>query len=343
MKKRILCVFMALLVVLAVFSGCNKNPKPDETTTLNGEGGSDIVEENSATTKKPTADEKLIALTFDDGPHGTYTNRVLDILEKNNARATFFLVGYNIEKNVSTIKRAADMGCEIANHSQDHKNLTKLTPGEISKQVSGPNELVKSLAGIEIKLFRAPGGNFNGVTDEVGMPLIQWSIDTEDWKHKDAANKGRSEAEREAQLKKIADRVIKNANKGDIVLMHDIYGFTADLCELIIPGLVEKGFRLVTVSEMYEAYGKELKAGEVYYSVDFAEGNTLVVETGPYRVKTKGSVLNIRTEPSSDGSSLAKVPNGTPITVVDCIEGWAKVEYNTVVGWVNTAYLEAVE
>ena len=130
--------------------------------------------------------------------------------------------------------------------------------------------------------------------------------------------------------------------EGDIVLMHDIYDFTADLCEILVPKLVEKGFRIVSVSEMYEAYGNELKAGQVYYSVDFAEGNTLVVEPGAYKVKTKGSVLNIRTEPVSGAESLAKVPNGTPITVIDCIEGWAKVEYNSVVGWVNTAYIEAV-
>ena len=343
MKRRIFCVLTALLVMLTVFSGCNKNPHADETTTLAGEGGSDIVEENLTTTRKPVSNEKLIALTFDDGPHKTYTNRVLDILEKNGATATFFLVGYNIEKNVETIKRAANLGCEIANHSKDHKNLMKLTPKEISEQVGGPNELVKSLAGVDIKLFRAPGGNYNGVTDKIGMPLIQWSIDTEDWKYKDAAHKGRSEEQRNADLKKIADRVIEKADKGDIILMHDIYGFTADLCELVIPGLVEKGFKLVTVSEMYKAYGKELKAGEVYYSVDFASGNTLVVEPGQYRVKTKGSVLNIRTEPKAGAESLAKVPNGTPLTVIECNPGWAKVQYNSVTGWVNTAYLEAAE
>ncbi len=342
MGKKILCAFLALFVVLAVFSGCNKKPDSEETTTLAGEGGSDIVEDNLTTTKKPVSNEKLIAFTFDDGPHKTYTNRILDILEKNGATATFFLVGYNIEKNVETIKRAANIGCEIANHSLSHKNLTKITASEISEQVKGPNEMVKSLAGIDIKLFRAPGGNFDGVTDKIGMPLIQWSIDTEDWKYKDAAHKDRSEEQRNADLNKIADRVIEKADKGDIVLMHDIYGFTADLCEIVIPGLVEKGFRIVSVSEMYEAYGKELKAGQVYHSVDFAEGNTLVVEPGQYRVKTKGSVLNIRIEPKSGTESLAKVPNGTPIKVIDCIEGWAKVEYNTVVGWVNTAYIEAV-
>lgn len=341
MGKRLLRILAAVLVVIAVLGGCQKNPQTDETTTPSGEGGSDIVEEN--TTRKPTSDEKLIALTFDDGPHKTYTNRILDILQKNNATATFFLVGYNVENNVETIKRAASVGCEIANHSLSHKNLTKITSKEISEQVKGPNELVKSLAGIDIKLFRAPGGNFEGVTDKIGMPLIQWSIDTEDWKYKDAAHKDRSEEQRNADLRKIADRVIENADKGDIILMHDIYGFTADLCELIIPGLVEKGFRVVSVSEMYEAYGKELEAGKVYYSVDFAEGNTLVVEPGNYKVKTKGSVLNIRAEAKPDGASLAKVPNGTPLKVIECQPGWAKVEYNTVIGWVNTAYIEAAE
>lgn len=343
MRRKILCVFLAMLVILAVFGGCSKKPQDDETITLSGEGGSDIVEDITTTTTKATSNEKLIAFTFDDGPHKTHTNKILDILEENNSTATFFLVGYNIENNVETINRAANMGCEIANHSMDHENLTKLKASEIPKQVNGLNDLVKDLTDIDIRLFRAPGGNFKGVTDKIGMPLIQWSIDTEDWKYKDAAHKGRSDEQRNADLEKIAARVIKNADKGDIVLMHDIYGFTADLCEIVVPALIEKGFRIVSVSEMYEAYGKELKAGEVYYSIDFAPDSNLTVEPGNYKVKTKGSVLNLRVEPVSDSESLAKIPNGTPITVIGCEPGWAKVEYNGVTGWVSTAYIEPAE
>lgn len=341
MKKRIICVIMALIAVITLFVGCGEKPQTEETTTAAGEGGSDIVEETTA--KKPTPQEKLVALTFDDGPSYTYTNRVLDILEENNATATFFLVGYNIENNVKTIKRIAETGSEIANHSLSHKNLTKIKPEEIEEQVQTPNKLVKELAGAEIKLFRAPGGNFNGVTDKIGMPLIQWTIDTEDWKYKDAAHKDRTEEQREADIRMIADRVLDEAEKGDIILMHDIYDFTADLCEVLVPGLVEKGFRVVSVSEMYEAYGKELEPGKVYYGIDFSKENTIVVEPGNYKVKTKGGVLNIRTEPKQEGVSLAKVENGTPLTVTECKPGWAKVEYNGVVGWVNTLYLEAAE
>lgn len=341
MKKRVFCVFMALIAAIMLFAGCENNPQPEETTTLAGEGGSDIVEETSA--NKPKPEDKLVALTFDDGPHRTYTNRVLDILKENNSTATFFIVGYNIENNIETIKRIAESGNEVANHSMDHKWLTKLKPGEIAEQVNGPNDLVKSLAGAEIKLFRAPGGHFNGVTDKIGMPLIQWSIDTEDWKYKDAAHKDRTEEQREADLKMIADKVIDEAEKGDIILMHDIYDFTADLCEILVPGLVEKGFRIVSVSEMYEAYGKELEAGKVYYDIDFSNENTRVVEPGNYKVKTKGGVLNIRTEPDKDSVSLLKVANGTPLKVTESKPGWAKVEYNDVVGWVNSFYLEATE
>ncbi len=340
MKKRILCVFVVLIAAITLFVGCDKNPFAEETTTYAGEGGLDIVED---TTKKPMSDEKLVALTFDDGPNYTHTNRILDILEENKATATFFVVGYNIENNIKTVKRIAESGSEVANHSLGHKNLMKSKPEEIEEQVNGPNELVKSLAGYEIKLFRAPGGHFSGVTDKIGMPLIQWSIDTEDWKYKDASHKDRTEEQREADLKMIADRVIGEAEKGDIILMHDIYDFTADLCEILVPRLVENGFRIVSVSEMYEAYGKELEAGKVYYDIDFSQENTVIVEPGNYKVKTKGGVLNIRTDPSRESVSLVKVENGTPLKVVESQPGWAKVEYNGVTGWVNSVYLEAAE
>lgn len=342
MKKRLSCILAAFIAVSMLFSGCDKEPQSAETTTLAGEGGSDITEEVS-TTEKPLSEEKLIALTFDDGPHHTYTNRILDILEANNATASFFVVGYNIENNIETIKRIADSGSEVASHSTAHKRLTKLKPEEIEAEVKGPNDSVSMLADYNIKLFRAPGGYFNGVTDKIGMPLIQWTIDTEDWKYKDASHKDRTEEQREADLKMIADKVLNEAEKGDIVLMHDIYDFTADLCEIVIPGLVEKGFRIVSVSEMYEAYGEKLEPGKVYYGIDFSQENNREVEPGNYKVKTKGGVLNIRQEPDKNSVSLLKVENGTLLKVTESKPGWAKVEYNGTSGWVNSLYLETAE
>lgn len=340
--RRILICISALLAVLLIFSACNRTADNPEQTDR-GEGGSDISPQNTtqqSTTEKPlySSEEKLIALTFDDGPRASTTGRILDILEANGSTATFFLVGYNIEDNIATIKRASELGCEIANHSADHKNLTKCTAEELREQVDGPNKLLKSLAGIDVKLFRTPGGNFNGVEEQIGMPIIQWTIDTEDWKYKDASNKNRTEEERQADLNEIAESVFASAEKGDIILMHDIYDFTADLCEIIVPGLVERGFKLVTVSQMYEAYGEELEDGKVYYNVSF-EPPVKTVDPGAYIVKTNGGVLNIRAEADANSPSLAKIPNGTAITVSKSVEGWAYVVYESVSGWVNSAYL----
>ena len=341
-------IFTAIILCLSmIFTSCADKPS---NNLPNGAGGSDITPENTAeittepVTVKPkyTADDNLIALTFDDGPSKKTTNRILDTLEKNGGVATFFLVGYNIENNITIIERAQKMGCEIANHSNDHKNLMKCSSSELRKQVDTPNDTLKALTGTAPKLFRAPGGNFDGVESDIAMPIIQWSVDTNDWKYKDAANKGRSEAQRNKDLEKIANKVIDNAEKGDIVLMHDIYDFTADLCELIIPRLVEKGFKLVTVSEMYKAYGVELENGKVYYNIDVVAANAEPLSPGNYKVKTNGGVLNVRAEKDSSSESLAKIPNGTPVVVLRSVAGWAFVNYNSVQGWVNAKFLEKI-
>ena len=344
MKKRWIYASAALLLALSIiFAGCaQKNPPPD------GEGGSDIeisnVEATITTVPRYTSEDKLIALSYDDGPHAVHTNTILDILEENGATATFFVVGYNIDKNIDTIKRAQSMGCEIGNHTDDHKTLTKCGSETLREQVDNPNRKIKELTGVEMTLFRAPGGAFKGITDQIGMPIIQWSIDTEDWKAKDAAHKGRSEAERNAELRRIADEVLTSAEKGDIILMHDIYEFTADLSAIIIPELKEKGFKIVSVSEMYEAYGKPLNDGVVYYNIEFTQESitvqsTAVLEAGDYRVKTKGGNLNVRIEPNQDSQAIGKLANGESVTVIKSVPGWAFVRMDGASGWVNAAYL----
>ena len=339
MKKRRLIAIVALLLCFAtVLCSCtDKKPDGEATTQSTSETQAEVKP-----TSKYSPEDKLIALTFDDGPSSKSTNRILDVLEKNGGVATFFVVGYNIEKNLSTIKRASEMGCEIGNHSNGHKNLMKCTDSELRNQVDAPNKLLKELAGVDVKLFRAPGGNFKGVESKIGMPIIQWNVDTLDWKYKDSSNENRTEEQRNADLKKLADNIVKDAEKGDIVLMHDIYGFTADLCELIVPALVEKGFKLVTVSEMYLAYGEELKGGKVYYNIDAVSVNAEPLTPGNYKVKTNGGVLNLRAQADKTSESLAKNSNGTNVTVLKSVKGWAYVEYSQVKGWVNSAYLEKI-
>lgn len=348
-SKVILALTALVLAAAMLLSACGV--KDDSKTTAAGtsSAGEPAMTEETATEEPTTAkpkyspSDKLIALTFDDGPRSSTTNRVLDLLERSGGVATFFLVGYNIPDNAEVIKRAAAMGCSIGNHTKDHKILTKCSADTIKAQVNGVNSLLRDM-GIEPTLFRAPGGAFKGVKDQIGMPLIQWSIDTEDWKFKDASHKGRSAEERTADLNRIADMVFSQAKGGSIVLMHDIYDFTADLCEIVIPGLVERGFKLVTVDQLFEAYGEKLENGVVYYSAKLPEpsarpASAEPIAAGKYTVSTSGSVLNMRVSPDADSQVLEKIPNGTIVEVTKSVLGWAYVTYNSAQGWVSSAYL----
>lgn len=348
-SKVILALTALVLAAAMLLSACGV--KDDSKTTAAGtsSAGETAMTEETATEEPTTAkpkyspSDKLIALTFDDGPRSSTTNRVLDLLERSGGVATFFLVGYNIPDNAEVIKRAAAMGCSIGNHTKDHKILTKCSADTIKAQVNGVNSLLRDM-GIEPTLFRAPGGAFKGIKDQIGMPLIQWSIDTEDWKFKDASHKGRSAEERTADLNRIADMVFSQAKGGSIVLMHDIYDFTADLCEIVIPGLVERGFKLVTVDQLFEAYGEKLENGVVYYSAKLPEpsarpASAEPIAAGKYTVSTSGSVLNMRVSPDADSQVLEKIPNGTIVEVTKSVLGWAYVTYNSAQGWVSSAYL----
>ena len=348
-SKVILALTALVLAAAMLLSACGV--KDDSKTTAAGtsSAGEPAMTEEPATEEPTTAkpkyspSDKLIALTFDDGPRSSTTNRVLDLLERSGGVATFFLVGYNIPDNAEVIKRAAAMGCSIGNHTKDHKILTKCSADTIKAQVNGVNSLLRDM-GVEPTLFRAPGGAFKGVKDQIGMPLIQWSIDTEDWKFKDASHKGRSAEERTADLNRIADMVFSQAKGGSIVLMHDIYDFTADLCEIVIPGLVERGFKLVTVDQLFEAYGEKLENGVVYYSAKLPEpsarpASAEPIAVGKYTVSTSGCVLKMRVSPDADSQVLEKIPNGTIVEVTKSVLGWAYVTYNSAQGWVSSAYL----
>lgn len=343
MKRRSVAIILAAIVaVLTVFSSCSKTPS--ENPEPSGQGGYDIeitTEADStapASTSKYSSEDKLIALTFDDGPYGLTTGKILDILEKNNSVATFFVVGYNIDGNAETIKRAINMGCEIGNHSNGHKNLTKCSHDVLREQVDVPNEKIAKMTGSAPELFRVPGGAYKGVETDIGMPIIQWSIDTEDWKFKDAAYPKRTAEERDADIKTISDRVVAEAKSGDIILMHDIYNFTADLTDSIVTGLVEQGFKLVTVTEMFDAFGVELEKGIVYRRAEKpAPASTLA--SGEYTVKSTYDTVNIRVEPSLDSAIVTEIPNGTSVTVEKSAQKWAFITCESGSGWISASFL----
>jgi len=197
----------------------------------------------------------MIALTFDDGP-SKYTSQILDILERYGVRATFCVVGNLVNARKDTIGRASGLGCEIIGHSWDHRDLSKLTAGEIKKQLNDTSAAIESVTGIYPKLYRPPYGAVSSAlkntSAELGYALINWSIDPLDWSNRNADM--------------VYKEIMTNVNNRAIVLSHDLYGSTADAMERVIPELISRGYQLVTVTELMYYSGKTLEAGVVYNS-----------------------------------------------------------------------------
>lgn len=225
-------------------------------------------QESTTKAKKPNlpAGVKYIAFTFDDGPSKVATNRILDTLQKYNGKATFFVLGTRVGSYSAEVKRAYSMGCEIGSHSWSHANLRKISAQERKQEINKTNAIVKEVIGVEPTLFRVPYGDYKGIQKDFDLPLIQWCIDTEDWKYKDRQGSGRTQAQRNADMQKIISSVVDHATGGEIVLMHDLYDMTADAFEQIAAELHAEGFEFVTVHELYDIYGKTLEPGKVYFS-----------------------------------------------------------------------------
>ena len=193
----------------------------------------------------------MIALSFDDGPNKKTTIPILDILKKYNSAATFFVLGNRVSNNADILKRMLEEGSEIGNHSYNHKELTKLSSAELMDQITKTQDAVIAATGITPKLMRPTFGSYDdNLKSNVGMPLVLWSVDTLDWKSRDA--------------KKVTDHVLSNVKDGDIVLMHDIYDSTAEAVKLLVPQLIDRGYQLVSVSELFEARGETLEEGQIY-------------------------------------------------------------------------------
>ncbi|MCL2079049.1 MAG: polysaccharide deacetylase family protein [Oscillospiraceae bacterium] len=181
----------------------------------------------------------MIALTFDDGPTN-FTPQILDVLAAHDILATFFLQGNRIEKNKSTILRAFLEGHEIANHSWSHNDLTAMTASRASAEVKDTCDAITSITGVPPTSFRPPYGytdsSVNRIAAELGLDVVMWTVNSQDYSIKDAAE--------------IYDRTVARVSNGGIILMHDIQSVTVEAIKLLIPKLLEEGYQFVTVSEL---------------------------------------------------------------------------------------------
>ena len=209
------------------------------------------VEALSEGTDTEPSETKIVAFTFDDGPYTPVTGRITAVLSQYGASATFFVAGERLSTYKETLIATSDAGFEIGNHTWSHKDLNKLSSKKVQEEVKKTFDKIHEYISGTSVLVRPPYGNANKtVREAVDAPLINWSLDSEDWKSRDAET--------------IIRRVLDTIKDGDIVLMHDLYPSTAEAVEYLVPELTARGYRIVSVSELYECKGKELKKHSIH-------------------------------------------------------------------------------
>ena len=184
--------------------------------------------------------KKMVAITFDDGPHGSNTKRVLDIFEKYDGRATFFMLGKLVDVYPDVVKDVYARGFEVANHSWDHANLPKQSMEKVTSEIYDTQNAIYKVIGKEPTLFRPPYGAYNSAIKAESIAgnvsVMLWTGDTEDWKTREA--------------NAVRDAIVRDAYDGAVILLHDIHTTSVDGVEMALPILKEKGYQLVTVDTL---------------------------------------------------------------------------------------------
>ncbi|MBQ7828269.1 MAG: polysaccharide deacetylase family protein [Clostridia bacterium] len=195
----------------------------------------------------------MLALTFDDGP-GPHTDRLLEILGENGAKATFFVVGSRLSGREEILRRMASEGHEIGGHSWWHSDLRTLSERAAADELMMTRQQIFAASGADSRIVRPPYGAHDEfvrwVAESCGIAFVNWSVDTLDWKNRNADA--------------VYNAVVGGAYDGAVILLHDIHGTTVDAMERAIPQLIADGYQLVTVSEMMAASGKDFVPGAVY-------------------------------------------------------------------------------
>lgn len=212
------------LLVLLLCMILGKGTKAVET----GAGGSDIQR-----------GEKLVALTFDDGPHPGTTTRLLEGLKERGVHATFFLIGKNIEGNEEIVKQISEDGHLIGCHTYNHVDLTGMSLEQAKRELEQTNEKIFQVTGKVVEYVRPPFGKWNEKIEEtMEITPVLWTVDPRDWEDKDSGL--------------VERRILKDAENGDIILLHDIYDSSVEAALGVVDDLLAEGYEFVTIDELIE-------------------------------------------------------------------------------------------
>ena len=215
---------------------------------------------------------KMLAITFDDGPYPPITGQILDVLEANHARATFFVKGAYIDANQDLIRRELGLGCEIGNHTMNHEDLEKLSPEERRASVGGVNDKLYQLFGYRIHLLRPPYIKYGDKGTDTRNDIVTMAKAYELAIVNHTRSSHDSHDDYTAQM--MIDRTLAEKDElgrglnGSILLFHDKYAKTVEAMKVIIPALQQRGYQLVTVSELLRCSKEGLNWGWIYSKAD---------------------------------------------------------------------------
>ena len=186
----------------------------------------------------------VIAVTFDDGPHPEFTPRLLDTLKERNIKATFFMVGRNAAAFPQIVKRMVEEGHEVANHTWAHPLLTGYSGDGVASQLKRAHDAIEKAGGVAPILYRPPYGGVRlgqrrSIQEQFGYPTILWDLDPLDWQSP-------------RSVQKVHDRVLAGTKPGSIVLLHDIHETTVNAMPATLDVLIERGFKMVTVTQLLQ-------------------------------------------------------------------------------------------
>lgn len=196
-------------------------------------------------------EKKTVAITFDDGPSGKYNAKFLDVLARNKAHATFFMVGTMMNSCQKCVLDTYKSGNEVASHTYNHMNMKKNSIQDVNESIKKTDDLFYQITGDHIKYVRPPYGAYSKENlENVSYPLILWNLDTEDWRYHDVDH--------------IVNYVMENISDGDIILMHELYETSLQALEILLPKLYAEGYQIVSIGELAELQGKNLQSGHAY-------------------------------------------------------------------------------
>ena len=185
--------------------------------------------------------QPYIAMTFDDGPHAKNTPRLLDILRQRNIKATFYVIGKNVDMYPHLTRRIVAEGHEIGNHTYTHRNLKRLSDAQVISEMSRTRSSIVNATGVQPRTMRPPYGALyqrqrDMILNKFGYPTIMWAVDPRDWQR--------------PGVSVVRSRILSDTTNGAIVLAHDLHAPTVDAMPSTLDGLLAKGFKFVTVSQL---------------------------------------------------------------------------------------------